>query len=46
MPAGPIEDYHGMGIGGDLTADLAEMVVHGEDVADGHDQRRRPARRR
>ena len=29
VPAGPIEDHHGMGIGGDLTADLAEMVVHG-----------------
>ena len=35
-----------MGIGGDLTADLAQMVVHGEGIADRHDQRRRLARRR
>jgi len=27
VPAGTIEDHHGTSIGGDLTADLAEMVV-------------------
>ena len=27
-----------MSIGGDLAADLAEVVVHGEGVADRHDQ--------
>ena len=26
--AGAIEDHRGMGIGGDLAADLAEMMVH------------------
>ena len=46
VPAGPIEDHPSMGIGGDLTADLAPMVVHGEGIADRHDQRRRLARRR
>jgi hypothetical protein len=34
-----------MGIVGDLAADLAEVLVHGEGIADGHDQRRRVARR-
>src|SRR5712664_673448 len=28
--------------GGDLAADLVEMVVHGGGIADRHDQRRRP----
>jgi RNA-directed DNA polymerase len=46
VPASTIEDHHGMSIGSDLIADLAEMVVHGEGVADRHDQRRRSARRR
>src|SRR6516225_10054255 len=41
VPAGTIEDYHGMGIGRDLAADLAEMMVHGGGIADRHDQRRR-----
>src|SRR5467141_2231427 len=41
VPAGTIEDHHGMGIGGDLAADLAEMVIHGGGIADWHDQRRR-----
>ena len=35
-----------MGIGGDLAADLAEMMVHGDGIADRHDQRRRFALRR
>src|SRR5205085_6320267 len=46
VPAGTIEDYHGVGISGDLAADLAEVVVHGGGIADRHDQRRRLARRR
>src|SRR5712671_2433761 len=46
VPAGTIEDHHGMGISGDLAADLAEMVVHGGGIADRHDQRRRFALRR
>src|SRR6516165_11656899 len=41
VPAGTIEDHHGMGIGRDLAADLAEMMVHGGGIADRHDQRRR-----
>src|SRR5438128_3778484 len=32
--------------GGDLAADLAEMMVHGGGIADRHDQRRRLALRR
>jgi hypothetical protein len=32
-----------MGIGGDLAADLAEMMVHRGGIADRHDQRRRYA---
>ena len=35
-----------MSVGSDLTADLAEMVVHGEGVAEEHDHCRRPACRR
>jgi hypothetical protein len=46
MPAGTIEYHHGMGIGGDLAVDLAEMMVHGSGIADRHDQRRRFALRR
>src|SRR6516164_648673 len=41
VPAGTIEDHHGMRIDGDLAADLAEMMVHGGGIADRHDQRRR-----
>jgi len=41
VPAGTIEDHYGMGIGGDLAADLAEMMVHGGSIADRYDQRRR-----
>src|SRR6202022_3367961 len=41
VPAGTIEDHHGMGIGGDLATDLAEMMVHRGGIADWHDQRRR-----
>jgi hypothetical protein len=37
MPAGTIEDHHGVGIGGGLAADLAEMMVHGGGIADWHD---------
>src|SRR5438034_5152508 len=32
--------------GGDLAADFAEMMVHGDGIADRHDQRRRLARGR
>ena len=46
VPAGTIEDHQGVAIGGDLAADLAEMVVHGEGIADRHDQRRRLGLRR
>src|SRR6267378_4974097 len=46
VPAGTIEDHHGMGISGDLAADLAEMMVHRGGIADRHDQRRRFALRR
>jgi hypothetical protein len=35
-----------VGIGGDLAADLAEMMVHGGSIADRHNQRRRVAPRR
>src|SRR5438105_15946884 len=45
VPPGTIEDHHGMGIGGDLAADLAEMMVHSGGIADRHDQRRRFALR-
>src|SRR3981189_2264852 len=45
VPAGTIEDHPGMGIGGDLAADLAEMMVHRGGIADWHDQRRRFALR-
>jgi|SRR6516164_9888764 len=41
VPAGTIEDHHGMRISGDLAADLCEMMVHGGGIADRHDQRRR-----
>jgi hypothetical protein len=27
VPTGTIQDHHGMGIGGDLAADLAEMMA-------------------
>lgn len=46
VPAGTIEDHHGMGISGDLATDLAEMMVHRSGIADWHDQRRRLALRR
>src|ERR1700730_15399220 len=46
VPAGTIEDHHGMGIRGDLAADLAEVMVHRGGIADRHDQRRRLALRR
>src|SRR3984893_1933854 len=46
VPTGTIEDHHGMGIRGDLAADLAEVVVHRGGIADRHDQRRRFALRR
>src|SRR5580692_10681888 len=46
VPAGTIEDHHGMRIGGDLAADLAEMMVHRGGIANRHDQRRRFALRR
>ena len=41
VPAGPIEDQQGMGRGADLAADLAQMMVHRNGVADRHDDRRR-----
>ena len=37
VPAGAIQDHHGMRIGGDLAADLAEVMVHGGGIADRHD---------
>src|ERR1700720_3302565 len=46
VPTGTIEDHHGMGISGDLAAELAEVMVHRGGIADRHDQRRRLARRR
>src|ERR1700755_340331 len=46
VPTGAIEDHHGMGISGDLAADLAEVMVHRGGIADRHDQRRRLALRR
>src|SRR3954465_6352922 len=46
VPTGTIEDHHGMGVGGDLAADLAEVMVHRGGIADRHDQRRRFALRR
>src|SRR5947208_9658525 len=46
VPTGTIEDHHGMGISGDLAADLAEVMVHRGGIADRHDQRRRFALRR
>src|SRR3954452_7454396 len=46
VPTGTIEDHHGMGVSGDLAADLAEVMVHRGGIADRHDQRRRLARRR
>src|ERR1700746_2886567 len=46
VPTGTIEDHHGMGISRDLAADLAEVMVHRDGIADRHDQRRRLALRR
>src|SRR5690242_12691644 len=46
VPTGTIEDHHGMGVSGDLAADLAEVMVHRGGIADRHDQRRRLALRR
>src|ERR1700751_857044 len=46
VPTGTIEDHHGMGISSDLAADLAEVMVHRDGIADRHDQRRRLALRR
>src|SRR4029077_8489643 len=46
VPTGTIEDHHGMGISGDLAADLAEGSVHRGGMTDRHDQRRRLALRR
>jgi 2-phospho-L-lactate guanylyltransferase (CobY/MobA/RfbA family) len=34
MPTGTIVDHYGMGIDGDLAADLAEMMVHGGGIAE------------
>jgi hypothetical protein len=46
VPAGTIEDHRSMGIGGDLAADLTEVMVHRGGIADRHDQRRCFALRR
>src|SRR6201994_4387852 len=46
VPTGTIEDHHGMGISSDLAADLAEVMVHRDGIADRHDQRRPLPRRR
>ncbi len=40
MPAGLIEEHHGMGVGGDGRGDLGEVRGHGGGVAAGHDDRR------
>src|SRR5690242_15672897 len=45
VPTSTIQDHHGMGDAGDLAADLAEMMVHRQGIADWHDQRRRFALR-
>ena len=38
MPAGLIEEHHGMGVGGGV-GDLGEVRGHGGRVAAGHDDR-------
>jgi hypothetical protein len=45
VPASPVEDHHRVAIGSNLAADLGEMVVHGNSIADRHDQCCRLARR-
>jgi len=37
MPAGPVEDENGVGVGGDGGADLVEVRLHGGGVAERHD---------
>ena len=38
VPAGLVEDDHGMGLGVDLTGDLGQMQVHGRGVDLRQDQ--------
>jgi len=38
MPAGPVEDEDGMGVGRHRAADLEEMLLHGLRVAERHDE--------
>src|ERR1700730_15321468 len=38
VPTGTIEDHYGMGISGDLAADLAEVMVHRGGIADRQDR--------
>ena len=40
MPAGLIEEHHGVSVGGDGPGDLGEMRGHGGGVAAGHNDRR------
>ena len=40
MPAGPIEQQHGMGAAGDGAADLVQMGLHGVAIGGWHHQRR------
>src|SRR5689334_11996203 len=40
VPTGTIEDHHGMGVSGDLAADLAEVMVHRGGIAARHAPRR------
>ncbi len=37
MPAGPVTDQYGMGVGADLPADLGQMDCHGLAADPGHD---------
>ena len=41
MPAGAIEDQQGVSRSADLAANLAQMVVHCDGIADWHDDRGR-----
>ncbi len=38
MPAGLVQNEHGMGVGGDIGGDFLQMCGHGVGIAPGHDQ--------